>query len=107
MKNNVKVLDSSVHDEFFNLTKNSEVYDAWCLFEKGKQLFDQDKFQESINCFDMCLEIDDGMALAWMYKSMALSEIGRDVESEKCFNMAIDLDPNSINVFDEILVIED
>ena len=107
MKNNVKVLNNKMHDEFFNLTKNSDVYDVLYLFEKGKQLFDQDRFQESINCFDRCLEIDDRMALAWMYKSMALSEIGRDVESEKCFNMAIDLDPNSINVFDEILVIED
>ena len=94
-------------DEYFEMARRIDDNDVGYLVEMGKHLLNQDEFQKSIIYFDRCLESDNEMALAWMYKSMALSEIGRDMESEKCFNIAIHLDPHSLNVFDDVLVIED
>ena len=70
-------------------------------------MFNQGEFIESIEYFDRYLKIDDELALVWMYKSMALSEIGRDEESQTCFKRAMELDPNSIDVFDEVVIIEE
>jgi Flp pilus assembly protein TadD len=55
----------------------------------------------------MYLKTDNEFGVVWMYKSIALSELGRDDESEMCFKRAIELDPNSIDIFDEVVVIEE
>lgn len=94
-------------EEYFEMARMIDDEDVEYLVEMGKHLLNIGEFQKSISYFDRCLESDGEMALAWMYKSMALSEIGMDGESEKCFKRAIYLDPHSINVFDEVLVIED
>ncbi|MBE6499490.1 MAG: hypothetical protein E7Z80_02945 [Methanobrevibacter thaueri] len=77
------------------------------LFEKGKHLLDKFDSEQSIKYFDKCLEINPQLAFVWMYKSIALSDIGHDIESDKCFKTAIKLDSNTITVFDDVLVIDE
>lgn len=94
-------------DEYFDRAERIDCDNVIYLAERGKHLFNQNEFQKSIEYFDRYLKIDNEAAFVWMYKSMALSELGRDEESEMCFKKAYKLDPNSIDVFDEVVVIEE
>ena len=99
--------DYEKSDEYFNRAEKIDSNDVNYLIQNGKHLLNQEKFQKSIEYFDECLKIDDEIALAWMYKAMALSQLGMDKKSEKCFKKAIELDPDSIEVFDEVFIVED
>lgn len=94
-------------DKYFAIAEKMDSDNVEYLSLRGKYLLDKSEFKKSIEFFDRCLEIDDELAFVWMYKSMALSELGCDFQSEECFKIAIDLDPNSIKVFDDVLIIED
>lgn len=99
--------DYEKSDEYFNRVEKIDPNDVNYLILKGKHLLNQEKFQKSIEYFDVCLKIDDEIALAWMYKAMALSQVDMDKECEECFKKAIELDPDSIEVFDGVFIIED
>lgn len=92
---------------YFEMAEKIDSNDFAYLVEMGKHLLNKGEFKNSIEFFDRSIEINEDFALPWMYKSMALSEIGRDYESELCFKKAIEIDPDSISVFDEVIVIED
>lgn len=94
-------------DEYFNRAEKIDSTNKAYLAEKGKHLLNQNEFRKSIEYFDRYLKTDDELGVVWMYKSIALSELGRDDESEMCFKRAIELDPNSIDVFDDVVVIEE
>lgn len=99
--------DYRTADKYFKMASGIDENDVFYLMEMAKHLLNQNRFTESIEYFDRILEMNGELAEALMYKSMALSEIGRDFESEDCFNRAIELDPDSINLFDEVLTIEE
>lgn len=90
-------------EKLFKKAKRINSRNPAYLTEMGKHLINKNEFKKSISYLDESLEIDDESALSWMYKSIALSELGRDVESEKCFKKAIELDPASMDVFDEVI----
>jgi tetratricopeptide (TPR) repeat protein len=94
-------------DECFDRAEKIDANDITYLAEKGKHLLNQDEFQKSIEYFNECLKIDDEVAVVWMYKAMALSALNCDEESEKCAKKALELDPNSLSVLDEVVIIED
>lgn len=94
-------------DGYFKMAEKLDGNDFSYLVEMGKHLLNKGEFLKSIEFLDRSIKINEDFALPWMYKSMALSELGRDEESEICFKKAIDLDPDSIQVFDEVIVIED
>lgn len=99
--------DFKMADKYFKMAEEIDCDDSIFLAEKGKHLLNQNKFHQAITYFDKYLEIDESCAVVWMYKSIALSELARDNESEFCFKKAIKLDPDSISVFDEVVVIEE
>ena len=94
-------------DEYFARAERIDSGNPAYLAEKGKHLLNKNEFKKSIEYFDRYLKTDEEFAVVWMYKSIALSELGHDDESEMCFRKAVELDPNSIEVFDEVVVIEE
>lgn len=94
-------------DWYFEMAEKIDSTDFAYLVEMGKHLLNKCEFKRSIEFFDRSIEINEDFALPWMYKSMALSELGKDDESQLCFKKAIELDPDSISIFDEVIVIED
>ena len=94
-------------DECFSRAEKIDPYDTTYLAEKGKHFLNQNLFQKSIVYFDECLEIDDEIAVAWMYKAMALSALNLHDESERCAKKAVLLDPDSLDVLDGFVILED
>ena len=99
--------DFKTAEKFFKRAKKINNRSLAYLTEMGKHLINKSEFKKSISYLDESLEIDDTSALSWMYKSIALSELGMDSESEKCFKKAIELDPSSMDVFDDVVIIEE
>lgn len=94
-------------DEYFQIACKLDSNDFTYLVEMAKHLINKGEFKKSIQFLDKSLEIYEDFALSWMYKSIALSELGMDDESEICFKKAVKLDPDSLSVFDEVFVIDD
>lgn len=99
--------DDEMAEKYFDMAEKIDDEDIEYLAQRGIYLLEKSEFKKSIEYFDRCLEADDKLASVWMYKSMALSEIGMDVKSEECFKTAMDLDPDTINLFDDVLIIEE
>lgn len=94
-------------DECFSRACQIDARDIGYLAEMGRHLLNQKKFSQAVEYFDECLKIDDELAFVWMYKSMALCGMGRDEESGKCAKKAAELDPDSLSLLDEVIIIED
>lgn len=60
-------------------------------FDKGVKLFDQGQYQESFDFFNRILNRDSSNPLAWAGKSLALSRMGKDKETLKAAEHALNL----------------
>lgn len=56
--------------------------------DKGRALYEQEKYEEAIKCYDRAIEIDPDLAYVWHSKALALDKLGRDEEAQKCFDKA-------------------
>ena len=79
--------------------KNDMVY----LTTYGETLFAQEKFNEAIECWDKCLDIDSDFALAWILKSFAYSALNDEKMFDLCITRAAEIDPLILLTLDEFM----
>ena len=63
------------------------------LIKKGKNLLDENKFEESLGFFEQALLLNQNDPELWNYKGVALRSMGRYDEALECFNRSLELDP--------------
>ena len=63
------------------------------LVKKGKNLLDENKFEESLGFFEQALLLNQSDPELWNYKGIALRSMGRYDEALECFNKSLELDP--------------
>ncbi len=82
-----------------NLGINPETYDKllnW--YGRGLELFNTERYDEAIPCFDKVLEIDQGYILALAYKGESLSRLGMYGEAMLCFDKVLEINPKYVYV---------
>ena len=57
--------------------------------------------------FYECLEIDDEVAVVWMYLAIALNRLNINDESEICTKRSVELDFDSLDALNCFIIIED
>ena len=65
--------------------------------EKGNNLYDQEKYEEAIKCYDKALRIDPKNTHAWNNKGIALYGQGNYAVALECFDRALEIDPKYIS----------
>jgi tetratricopeptide (TPR) repeat protein len=68
--------------------------DPTMWIDKGISLFELDKFDEAIACYDKALEIDPKNAAAHGNMGMSLDGLGKYPEAIDCFDRALEIVPN-------------
>lgn len=63
------------------------------LMDKGKNLLNDDKFEEALGFFEQALLMNQKDPELWNYKGIALRSMGRYEEALECFNKSLELDP--------------
>ncbi len=67
--------------------------DAWDHMNRGVSLYNLEKYEEAVDCFDKTLRLHPGYAKAWYNKGNALGN--RPQEAVICYNKALELDPKN------------
>jgi tetratricopeptide (TPR) repeat protein len=57
------------------------------LKERGNELFREEKFMDSLDCYEKALAIDQFYQEAWYNKSIVLKKIGRQDQSKVCWGI--------------------
>jgi len=79
---------------FFNILDKQDQQDkVWYM--KGDALFDQNKYDEAIECFDKALYINPKNDSAWHMKGYALFDQKKYDEAIECFDKALDINPQN------------
>ena len=63
------------------------------LMDKGKNLLNDDKFEEALGFFEQALLMNQKDPELWNYKGITLRSMGRYEEALECFNKSLELDP--------------
>ncbi|MCL2327190.1 MAG: tetratricopeptide repeat protein [Bacteroidetes bacterium] len=79
---------------------------ANAYYYKGSVLYNLNKYQEAIKCYDIAIECFDKnefykkkAAITYSDKGCALNHLGKHHEAMKCHNIAIELDPNKTSEY--------
>ena len=103
---NIKILDkqkqqqgleniSKAFLESEELRKEFDFSEEDFLFEEGKKLFTEEKYQEAIVCYNKAIELNPNDENAWCFKGKCLSDMQRYEEAIVCYNKAIELNSNN------------
>jgi tetratricopeptide (TPR) repeat protein len=77
------------------LCQDQETAEYWV--HKGDLLFNlSNYYNESIEAYDMAIELNQSYAVAWSRKGNALHSLGKYDEAIKAYDEAIRLDPNDV-----------
>jgi tetratricopeptide (TPR) repeat protein len=76
------------------LAQTNDNYDLDSLINKGRSLFNSERYQEAIENFDRALEIDPNYVAALYNKGISLDKLGKHEEAALYFNKAAEIDPN-------------
>jgi tetratricopeptide (TPR) repeat protein len=91
-----RAIETVITNKGFNwLDPSSSNKDAESWFQKGKDLFNQSKYDESIQCFDEAIKLNRSYIDAWGYKTRSLAVQGKSDEAIQCLDEAIKLNPQS------------
>ncbi|MDR0895328.1 MAG: tetratricopeptide repeat protein [Prevotellaceae bacterium] len=83
--------------------KTAKTAKEW--IEEGDKLYDVQKYEEGIICYDKALELDPQNDLTWNSKGNALRSLGRYEDAITCYDKAIELNPkNDALLFKGILL---
>ncbi|MGK7885795.1 MAG: tetratricopeptide repeat protein [Crocosphaera sp.] len=74
-----------------------ESYETW--FEKGLTLQQQGKYEESLNCFQKTIELNDNFIPAWIYQGISLEKLQRYKAAILCYDEAIKINPNTADLW--------
>jgi tetratricopeptide (TPR) repeat protein len=66
------------------------------LFSRAERLADEWQFEEALRYFDEAIQTDQQYAHLYLYKAMALAELGRFQEASESFGMAERLAPDNV-----------
>ncbi len=66
------------------------------LVSIGAHLYDQNRDEEALECFNKAIEIDSNHYEAWFNKGFLLLQLGNYKEAAECFNKAIEIYPNEL-----------
>jgi tetratricopeptide (TPR) repeat protein len=67
------------------------------LLNDGIELLNQEKYEDSIECFDKALELDPNYENAWYNKGYTLCNIGNYLEADECFDKFLEINPESVD----------
>jgi transposase len=77
------------------LSKNSKTLGVW--FHDGRELLEEGKFEEALECFDNALHINPNDPECLEEKGRALDKLGRHQEAIKCYHKARRMAMHRIN----------
>lgn len=63
--------------------------------QKGRDLFNQSRYDESINCFDEAIKLDQTFIDAWIRKSKSIAVQDKPDEAIQCLDEALKVNPQS------------
>ncbi|MGV8175676.1 MAG: tetratricopeptide repeat protein [Methanothrix sp.] len=69
--------------------------DAEFWVQKGRDLFNQSRYDESINCFDEAIKLDQTFIDAWIRKSKSIAVQDKPDEAIQCLDEALKVNPQS------------
>ncbi|MEQ8191449.1 MAG: tetratricopeptide repeat protein [Candidatus Eremiobacterota bacterium] len=67
------------------------------FYSRGKALYNDKKYEDSIRYFDGALRADSDNIDVWLLKGLALYELKRFSEAMKCFDNVLALEPDNID----------
>lgn len=70
----------------------SPTYESW--FDQGMKFQDEEKYAESLNCFQKAIDCNPKFIPAWVYKGIALEQLNQYEEAIKCYTEAIKINPD-------------
>jgi tetratricopeptide (TPR) repeat protein len=73
--------------------KKTKTAKEW--MEEGDKLFNAQKYEEAIVCYDKAIELDPQNDRAWSHKGKTLRYFGRSEEAIACYDKAIELNPQN------------
>ena len=94
--------------DFYRKALDLDSRNAVLHFDLGNVMFQMDKVEDSIRCFNNSLECDPNSAMAWHNLGCAYASIGRHRESEDALRYALRLVPtyaDSHNTLADVLAI--
>lgn len=88
-------------ERYFEIACGIDDHDMEYLIEYGKYLLFKEQYGEAIRYFDKCLKYNDDLAFVWMFKAMALNQLGQTKNMQDCIDRAYEIDPFILSKFDE------
>ncbi|MBI5563147.1 MAG: tetratricopeptide repeat protein [Deltaproteobacteria bacterium] len=62
--------------------------------QKGIKLFNANRLDEAVKCFDMAILLDPDSPMALHNKGLALSDLNREDEAIRCYDKALEINPD-------------
>lgn len=69
------------------------------LCDQGQMLLRQNQAVEALDCFERSLQADENNHAAWLWRAMALTDLGRFNDAIESYDRALQLEPNSAGVW--------
>lgn len=73
---------------------SKEELEIWELLNKGNSLYNLERYEEAIKCYDDILNLNPTMALAWVNKGMTLETMGKLDKAILCYDQALEINGN-------------
>ena len=77
---------------------SNEAQAQWIdFFRKGEESFKLGQFEEAVEFYNMCIQINPNLSGAYNNKGLALRKLNKYEEAIHCFDRAINLDHSDSN----------
>jgi tetratricopeptide (TPR) repeat protein len=74
------------------------------FLNNGAKLLNQEKYEDSLECFDKALKLDPNYADAWYNKGFTLFNTGNYQDANECFDKFLEIDPENVHTYSVILL---
>jgi tetratricopeptide (TPR) repeat protein len=74
------------------------------FLNNGAKLLNQEKYEDSLECFDKALKLDPNYADAWYNKGFTLFNTGNYQDANECFDKFLEIDPEMFHTYSVILL---
>ena len=86
-------------DKYFELNNVPNEDLAFHLQEVGWELYESNRYSESIKCYDLCIKFNPNISNFWNCKAISQTDIGQFDEALLNYNKALEIEPD-----DEIII---
>jgi tetratricopeptide (TPR) repeat protein len=80
-----------------DLTQNPQNFDAWWL--KGTALCHLNCYNDALDCYQVALKINPGVASLWQNSALLLSAMDRPEQAIDMYNRALEIDPDDVQLW--------